>query len=55
VLVSSTVRDALAGSDIRFVDQGTRELKGIPDEWRLFSLEKDEPFRASVTRTRSCT
>jgi class 3 adenylate cyclase len=38
VLVSSTVRDLVAGSGLRFVDQGTRSLKGIPDELRVFSV-----------------
>ncbi len=42
VLVSSTVRDALAGSDIRFVDEGVSELKGVPGEWRLFVVQRDE-------------
>jgi pimeloyl-ACP methyl ester carboxylesterase len=37
VLVSSTVKDLVAGSGIRFVDRGARRLKGIPDEWRLFA------------------
>ncbi len=37
VLVSSTVRDLVAGSGIRFVDRGAKQLKGIPDEWRLFA------------------
>jgi pimeloyl-ACP methyl ester carboxylesterase len=37
VLVSSTVKDLVAGSGIAFEDRGTRELKGIPDEWRLFA------------------
>ena len=37
VLVSSTVKDLVAGSGIPFVDRGTRQLKGIPDEWRLFA------------------
>jgi pimeloyl-ACP methyl ester carboxylesterase/plasmid stabilization system protein ParE len=37
VLVSSTVKDLVAGSGIAFVDRGTRELKGISDEWRLFA------------------
>jgi class 3 adenylate cyclase len=39
VLVSSTVRDLVAGSGIRFVDRGLHGLKGIPDDWRLFGLE----------------
>jgi pimeloyl-ACP methyl ester carboxylesterase len=37
VLVSSTVKDLVAGSDIRFADRGVRALKGISDEWRLFA------------------
>ena len=38
VLVSQTVRDLVAGSGIEFEDRGTRELKGIPGEWRLFAV-----------------
>jgi class 3 adenylate cyclase len=38
VLVSSTVRDLVAGSGLRFVDEGARALKGIPDEVRVFSV-----------------
>jgi hypothetical protein len=37
VLVTSTVKDLVAGSGIRFVDQGAKHLKGISDEWRLFA------------------
>jgi class 3 adenylate cyclase len=36
VLVSSTVKDLVAGSGIRFEDRGARQLKGVSDEWRLF-------------------
>jgi class 3 adenylate cyclase/tetratricopeptide (TPR) repeat protein len=39
VLVSSTVRELLAGSGIGFVDLGARQLKGFPDRWRLFALD----------------
>jgi class 3 adenylate cyclase len=39
VLVSSTVKDLVAGSGLRFVDRGTYTLKGIPDEWHLFTVE----------------
>jgi class 3 adenylate cyclase/pimeloyl-ACP methyl ester carboxylesterase len=39
VLVSSTVRDLVAGSGLRFTDRGVRELKGIPGEWRLYSAD----------------
>jgi len=38
VLVSSTVRDLVAGSGIAFDDRGVAELKGIPGEWRLYQV-----------------
>ncbi len=38
VLVSSTVRDLVAGSGILFDDRGPRALKGVPGEWRLFAV-----------------
>jgi class 3 adenylate cyclase len=37
VLVSSTVRDLVAGSGIEFAERGEHELKGIPGTWRLFA------------------
>jgi class 3 adenylate cyclase len=40
VLVSSTVKDLVAGSGIEFRDRGTAELKGVPGEWRLFAVER---------------
>jgi class 3 adenylate cyclase len=39
VLVSSTVRDLVAGSGIQFRDRGAHALKGIPGEWRLFAVQ----------------
>jgi class 3 adenylate cyclase len=38
VLVSSTVKDLVAGSGIAFSDRGSHELKGIPGEWQIFAL-----------------
>jgi class 3 adenylate cyclase len=38
VLVSSTVRDLVAGSGIEFEDRGVHHLKGVPGEWRLFAV-----------------
>ncbi len=38
VLVSSTVKDLVAGSGISFKDRGAHELKGVPDTWRLFQV-----------------
>ncbi len=40
VLVSSTVKDLVAGSGIRFEDRGQRALKGIPDAWHLYALAR---------------
>jgi class 3 adenylate cyclase/alpha-beta hydrolase superfamily lysophospholipase len=37
VLVSSTVKDLVAGSGLEFRDRGVHELKGIPGEWRLYA------------------
>jgi len=39
VLVSSTVKDLVAGSGLTFADRGTHVLKGVPDEWRIFAVE----------------
>jgi class 3 adenylate cyclase len=40
VLVSSTVKDLVAGSGIEFLERGPVELKGVPGEWRLFAVER---------------
>jgi len=41
VMVSSTVKDLVAGSGITFQDQGVHALKGVPEEWRLFAVGRD--------------
>jgi class 3 adenylate cyclase len=38
VLVSSTVKDLVAGSGLEFKDRGVHTLRGVPGEWRLFSV-----------------
>jgi class 3 adenylate cyclase len=38
ILVSRTVRDLVGGSDIAFVDLGTRRLRGLEGEWQLFAV-----------------
>ena len=47
VLVSSTVRDLVAGSGLRFDDRGLYSLKGVPGEWQLLAVVRgpigDEP------------
>lgn len=36
IRVSSTVKDLVAGSGLRFEDAGEHELKGVPERWRLY-------------------
>jgi class 3 adenylate cyclase len=38
VLVSSTVKDLVAGSGLTFEDAGEHELKGVPDRWHLYRV-----------------
>jgi YVTN family beta-propeller protein len=45
VLASATVRDLVVGSGIDFEDRGTRELKGVPGEWHLYSSSQGARFR----------
>ncbi len=45
VLVSSTVRDLLVGSDLQFDERGVHALKGIPGEWRLYAAGAPTPTR----------
>lgn len=41
VLVSSTVRDLVAGSGLSFDDRGRQELKGIPGTWQVYAVGPD--------------
>ena len=41
VLVSSTVKDLVAGSGLQLEDAGQHELKGVPDRWHLFRVAND--------------
>ena len=38
VLVTSTVRDLVAGSGLAFADRGRHVLKGVPGEWSILAL-----------------
>jgi class 3 adenylate cyclase len=38
ILVSSTVKDLVAGAGLVFEDRGRRTLKGVPGSWRLFAV-----------------
>ena len=37
VLVSSTVKDLVAGAEIRFEDRRVQSLRGVPGQWQLFA------------------
>jgi class 3 adenylate cyclase len=37
ILVSSTVKELVVGSGIKFEDRGEHELRGVPESWRLFA------------------
>ena len=39
VMVSSTVKDLVAGSGLVFDDRGIRPLKGVPGRWPLFAVQ----------------
>jgi hypothetical protein len=47
VLVSSTVKDLVVGSGLRFGDRGECALKGVPDTWRLFAVTGDDENQAT--------
>lgn len=48
VLVSSTVKDLVAGSGIAFTSRGTHILKGLPGEWPLFAPDVREVSAPTV-------
>jgi len=55
VLVSSTVKDLVAGSGLEFADRGPHKLAGVPGDWRLFAVEraqKDKPAKIGATLPR---
>lgn len=49
VLVSSTVKDLVVGSGLRFEDRGVAQLKGVPGEWHLYALDTEPPGRPAAT------
>ena len=50
VLVSSTVRDIVAGSGLAFEERGTLISPGVPHEWRLFALASEHQAISPPTR-----
>ena len=50
ILVSSTVKDLVTGSEIEFSDRGVHDLKGVPGAWRLFAVEGTRPEGQPMVR-----
>jgi class 3 adenylate cyclase/membrane protein implicated in regulation of membrane protease activity len=50
ILLSSTVKDLVAGAGIRFEDRGTHVLRGIPGEWRLFAVARSDASGRRASR-----
>ncbi len=40
VFVSQTVKDLMVGSDLRFEDRGSHELKGVPGAWKVYAVAR---------------
>jgi len=38
--VSSTVKDLVAGSGLRFSEYGIKSLKGVPGVWSIFAVDR---------------
>jgi pimeloyl-ACP methyl ester carboxylesterase len=38
ICCSSTVKDLVTGADLTFVDRGRHRLKGVPEEWQIYSV-----------------
>jgi class 3 adenylate cyclase len=40
IVVSSTVKELMAGSELTFLDRGEHVLKGVPGTWRLYAVKR---------------
>ncbi len=49
VLVSSTVKDLVVGSGLRFDNRGLHRLKGVPDEWHIYAVAPSDPSQTATT------
>ena len=52
ILVTSTVRDLVAGSGLAFEDDGERDLKGVPERWRLYRVVSEAAGSSSASLRR---
>ena len=48
VVVSSTVKELVVGSDMQFADRGEHELKGVPGSWHIYTLGEERAPRVDL-------
>ena len=48
IVVSSTVKELVVGSDMQFSDRGKHELKGVPGSWHLYALGEERASRVEL-------
>jgi class 3 adenylate cyclase len=48
IVVSSTVKELVVGSDMQFSDRGAHELKGVPGSWHLYALGDERKLQAEL-------
>jgi streptogramin lyase len=53
IVVTSTVRELVAGSELTFADAGSHAFKGFSEEWHLFRVEGPDPDAASLPQDES--
>ena len=53
IVVSSTVKELVVGSDMQFTDRGEHELKGVPGSWHIYALGEERTPRLSSTGRRN--
>lgn len=51
IVVSSTVKELVVGSDMQFRDRGKHELKGVPGSWHLYALGDERASRVELDGT----
>ena len=48
IVVSSTVKELVVGSNMLFTSRGEHELKGVPGSWRLYALDEERAPQAEL-------
>jgi class 3 adenylate cyclase len=48
IVVSSTVKELVVGSDMQFSDRGEHELRGVPGSWHLYALGEERTLKVEL-------